>query len=102
MPSDKTFGPETVTRVADLARLQLTPEETNRFAAQLASVLAYIEKLNELDTTQVEPLTHPLELDTPLRPDVARPSPGAAAMLESAPEHLYDSFKVPQVMGGGH
>lgn len=96
------FGEETVRKAAELARLDLSDEEIRRFAGQLSSIVQYVHKLNELDTTNVEPMSHALDLETPMRDDVARPSPGAPKMLATAPEELYESFKVPQVLGGGH
>ena len=93
--------PDTVRTIADLARLQLTDDELERFTAQLGDVLGYVEQLNALETTGVEPLTHPLELTTALREDVARPSPGAEIMTGCAHEAMHESFKVPQVIGGG-
>lgn len=96
------FGPDTLRKVADLARLQLTDAEVQKYTEQVGQILGYIEKLNTVDTSKTEPMTHPLALETPLRPDEARPSPGAEAMLACAPESLYESYKVPQVMGGGH
>ncbi|MBI3543591.1 MAG: Asp-tRNA(Asn)/Glu-tRNA(Gln) amidotransferase subunit GatC [Deltaproteobacteria bacterium] len=95
------FGSDDVRKVAQLARLKLTDEEVGKFAHQLESVLGYVAKLSQLSTDGVEPLTHPLELATPLRPDDARPSPGAETMVSSAAEHLYENYKVPQVLGGG-
>jgi aspartyl-tRNA(Asn)/glutamyl-tRNA(Gln) amidotransferase subunit C len=97
----KKLEPETIHKVADLARLHLSDDEVVKFSSQMEQVLNYIEKLNGLETSSVEPMTHPLELTTALRPDETRPSLGAEALLASAPEHLYDSFKVPQVMSGG-
>jgi aspartyl-tRNA(Asn)/glutamyl-tRNA(Gln) amidotransferase subunit C len=94
------FGAETVKQVADLARLRLSESEVARFSGQLADVLSYVEKLGEVDTKGVEPLTHALDLQPATRPDEQRPSPGAETMLGAAPEHLHDGFKVPQVMGG--
>jgi len=94
------FSEETVKKVADLARLQLSAEEVTKFTHQVGEILKYIEKLNTLDTTNVEPLSHALDLTSSLRSDEARPSPGADAMTESAPESLYENYKVPQVMGG--
>lgn len=92
------FTEDTVRKVAELARLQLTPEETARFATQLGKVLEYIEKLNALDTSKVEPLTHALDITQPMRADASRPGPGTEAMMEGAPEHAYESYKVPQVL----
>ena len=97
------FDSQTVQKIADLARVQLSNDEVTKFASQLEGVLEYINKLNELNTSGVEPLTHALDLDTPTRAaDEVRASPGANQMLASAPEHLHDSFKVPQVLGGGN
>lgn len=93
---------DTVRRIAELARLQLSAAEIEKFTPQLSEILAYIEKLNAVDTSEIEPLIHPVDIDSPLRPDESRPSPGADAMLACAPEQLFDSFKVPQVMSGGH
>lgn len=92
---------DTVRRVAELARLQLTADEVAKFTAQLGSVLGYIEKLNAVDTKTVEPMTHALDLPPALRPDEVTTSPGVEKMLGSAPETLHDQFKVPQVIGGG-
>lgn len=94
---------DTVKKVAELARMQLTQDEVVKFSEQLGKVLGYIEKLNELNTENVAPLTHALELETPVRAaDEARPAPGTDVMLASAPEKLHDGFKVPQVLGGGN
>ena len=96
------FSEDIVRKVAELARLKLTDAEVTKFTAQLGNVLGYIEKLKTLDTLNVEPLTHALDLVTPTRPDEMIASPGAEVILSVAPEHLYESFKVPQVIGGGH
>lgn len=98
--SKMQFTEDDVRKVAALARLELTSEEVTRFAGQLGNILGYIQKLGELDTKNVEPMTTPHKMETPLREDVAQKSPGAEAMLACAPEHLYDNYKVPQVLGG--
>lgn len=99
------FDAETVKKVAHLARLDLTAEETNRYADQLSKILGYIDQLNAYDTKNVEPLAQVQEYATPLREDVVKPGPGAEAMLACAPESVFENFKVPQVMaskdGGG-
>ncbi|MBI3557040.1 MAG: Asp-tRNA(Asn)/Glu-tRNA(Gln) amidotransferase subunit GatC [Deltaproteobacteria bacterium] len=93
------FGADTVRKVAELARLQLTEAEVTKFTEQVGHILAYVEKLDALDTAQVAPLLSPLEVVPPLRADDLRPSPGAEVMVSLAKEHLYESYKVPQVMG---
>ncbi len=60
-----------VERVAALARLSLSDEEAERFAAELDSFLGYIETLRELDTSEIEPTSHPIPLPTPMREDLA-------------------------------
>lgn len=92
------FSSETVMKVAHLARLELTAEETAKFSSQLTKILDYVEKLNSLDTSKVEPMTQVHDVETPLREDETRPSPGAAAILDSAPEQVFDNYKVPQVI----
>jgi aspartyl-tRNA(Asn)/glutamyl-tRNA(Gln) amidotransferase subunit C len=92
--------------VAHLARLELTDEEVRLFTAQLGQVISYVELLQEVKLgsgdSQVEPLTHPLELKTPLREDVVRPSPvdanGIPKSLSPAPDVLDGGFKVPPIV----
>lgn len=94
---------EKLTRqVAQLARLELTDAEVTTFTSQLGNILGYIQKLQQADVAGIEPLVHPLELTTPLRDDVVRPSPvdaeGKPKVLQSAPDVLHDGFKVPRVL----
>lgn len=96
------IGESLTRRIAELARLELTDAEVRTFTPQLESILGYIEKLQQADVAGVEPMTHPLDLTTPLREDVVRPSPvdaeGKPRVLESAPDVLHDGFKVPPVL----
>jgi aspartyl-tRNA(Asn)/glutamyl-tRNA(Gln) amidotransferase subunit C len=96
-----TLAPEEVERIAHLARLSLTTEERDLFARQLTAVLQYAEQLREVDTTGVEPTSHPLALSTPLRADDGRPSLPRDEALEGAPDADRDAglFKVPRVLG---
>jgi aspartyl-tRNA(Asn)/glutamyl-tRNA(Gln) amidotransferase subunit C len=95
---------EALTRkVAELARLELSNAEVKTFTAQLSDILAYVDQLSEANVQGVEPLTSPLALESPLRPDRVRPSPvdektGKSKMLKAAPEVVYDGFKVPPVL----
>ena len=88
--------------IARLARLELTADEVKVFTPQLGEVLKYVAQLQSLDVTGVEPMTHPLELSTPLRDDVVRPSlldaDGEPKVLSSAPETLHGGYKVPPVL----
>lgn len=87
-----------VQHVAKLARLKLSPGQAQLFAEQLGSILEYVEKLNELDTTDVEPTAHAAPITNVLREDRARPAPGVEVILENAPERDGSFFKVPKVL----
>ena len=98
---------EQVTRgVAELARLQLSDQEVTTFTHQLGEILVYVNLLQEVDVSSVEPLTNPLlaavDLVTPLREDRVIPSlmdeAGHPKVLESAPDVLDDGFKVPPIL----
>lgn len=84
--------------VAHLARLELTAEEETQFAAQLAHVLGYVEKLKELDVTGVEPTAHAVPLLNVTRPDAARPSLPTAEALRNAPAAAGGLFVVPKIV----
>lgn len=87
--------------VAELAHLELSDEEVKKFLPQLDSILEYIQKLNELDTTRVEPMaqvTTPASENPALRSDSPRPTFEQAETLANAPEHAAGCFKVPQVI----
>jgi aspartyl-tRNA(Asn)/glutamyl-tRNA(Gln) amidotransferase subunit C len=93
---------EDVERVAELAHLQLTPDETGAMLHDLNAILDYVEELNALDTTGVAPLAQVTELmDTAgggLRGDVAQASLDRATVLAQAPETNGVFFKVPKVI----
>ena len=95
---------ENLTRnVAHLARLELTDDEVSLFTAQLGQVIGYVDLLQEVRLgSDVEPLTHPLALETPMRDDVVRPSPvdseGQPKSLSPAPDVLDGGFKVPPIV----
>ncbi len=90
-----------VRHVAHLARLTLTDEERTRYAAQLSTVLAYVRRLNELDTDDVEPLAHPLDMTDVSREDTRGISWDPQRALRNAPEHKDGFFKVPKVLDQG-
>jgi len=84
--------------VAHLARLELSEEGIERMSEQLSRVLDYIEKLNELDTSGVEPMCHPGELSSVFRDDVPSGSLDAEAALRNAPATAKGFFRVPRVI----
>lgn len=87
-----------VEHVAALARLELDEAEKARFTDQLNAVLAYVEKLNELDTEGVEPTTHVLKPVNVLREDEVRPSWPVERVLMNAPDEEDGQFRVPAVL----
>ena len=86
--------------IAELAKLKFKDEELEKFTEQLNEILAYVEKLNELDTTNVEPLSHPVEGSNVFREDVVKPSLDREEALRNAPDRSELFFKVPKVIGG--
>ncbi len=87
-----------VREVAHLARLQLSDEEVQKFAAQLNQTLDYIAKLNELDVSQVEPTAHAIPLVNVTRPDEIRPSLSNDDALRNAPAKANGLFLVPKII----
>jgi aspartyl-tRNA(Asn)/glutamyl-tRNA(Gln) amidotransferase subunit C len=90
--------PEEVRRVALLARLQLTVEEENRLTGQLDKILQYVEQLNQLDTSQIEPFTHAVQIVNALRDDEITNDPRPADLLANAPQKDQAFFKVPKII----
>jgi len=84
--------------VAHLARIALTPEEEQKLGAQLGNILGYIEKLNELDVTHVEPTAHAVPLINVTRPDELRPSLSSEEALANAPAKANGLFLVPKIV----
>ena len=84
--------------VAKLSRLKLDPAERERLSHQLKDILSYVEKLNELDTTGVDPTQHVLPIQNVTRPDVVRPSLDTAEILKHAPMARENFFIVPQII----
>ena len=87
-----------VQKVADLARLKLDEEEMDEMTSQLNDILDYFEKLQELDTEDVEPLSHVLPLKNISREDKVEPSLTQEEALKNAPEKGRGHFKVPRVI----
>ncbi len=89
---------EQVRKVAKLSRLDLSDAEVEEFTGQLSAILGYVEKMNELDTENVEPLAHCLAVHNVFREDVARESLGTEKALANAPEHDGEFFRVPKIL----
>jgi len=89
---------EQVEHIARLARLQFSDAEKEMLSEELSQILQYMEKLNELDTEGVEPLSHPTELVNIMRPDKVQPSFTPEEALKNAPSKQDGFFKVPKVI----
>lgn len=90
-----------VAYVADLAHLDLTPEERVRFLRDLNSILEYVDRLNELDTSQVQPMTQASQEEIALRDDILeglRKSLPHELALANAPDSDGVFFRVPKVI----
>jgi aspartyl-tRNA(Asn)/glutamyl-tRNA(Gln) amidotransferase subunit C len=90
---------EDVEKVALLGRLRLTPEELNTMTAQLGAIVGYVDQLAELNTDDVEPMAHAVELTNVFRADEERPSLPVAEALANAPHHDGQFYLVPAVLG---
>jgi len=90
--------PEEVLHVAELARLSLAPAEVSIFTRQLNDILAYVEKLQELDTTGVAPLAHVIPVFNAFREDEVKEGLSLEEALANAPAREAGNFLVPRVI----
>jgi len=87
-----------VEHVARLARLELSEQEKDKLTDQLSNILTYVEKLNELDTTGVEPTAHVLDINNVMRDDLPGESLTQERALANAPEKAAGHYKVPKII----
>lgn len=87
-----------IEHVAGLARLNLTEEEKQKMTRELADIISFADKLNELDTQGVEPTAHVLPMANVFRRDVVRPSYDREELLANAPVVEDGCIKVPKVV----
>ena len=87
-----------VRKVAKLSRLDLTESEVQEFTSQLGAILEYVEKMNGLDTENVEPLAHCLPVSNVFREDHVKESIGTEKALANAPDRDGPFFKVPKIL----
>ena len=88
---------EDTQHVAKLARLELSEEEKENYTKQLSSILSYVEKLNEVDTTGIEPMAHSVKISNVMREDVVVQDFTRDEMLKNAPCEEDGFFKVPKI-----
>src|SRR5262245_43638002 len=89
---------EEVREIAALARLALREDEVDRMTQDLDAILGYVETLRSLDTASVEPMTHAVPFDCPLRADAPAPALPADEALRNAPRREATFFQVPRIV----
>ena len=87
-----------VQRVALLAQLRLMPEELEQFTHQLQNILQYMEKLSELDTSEIKPFTHAVDVSNIFREDIVSNTSNTEAILANAPAKSKTFFRVPKII----
>ena len=93
------IGRDEARHIARLANLDFTDEEYARFTRQLNAILEHVAQLERLDTSTIEPTSHPVGVAQVLRPDRARPTLTQEEALANAPDSADGHFKVPRVIG---
>lgn len=92
------ISPEKAMRIAALARLEISPEQAVTLGAQMDDILGYMDKLNELDTSRVEPMYTPVDQAGSPRPDEVRTEFPRSEILGNAPETDGQYFIVPRIV----
>lgn len=87
-----------VRHVAHLARLEISDEEAARMQKELEKMLSFAEQLNELDTENVEPTSHVLDIKNVFREDIAKKGLPQEEVLKNAPDHQDGQIKVPSIL----
>jgi aspartyl-tRNA(Asn)/glutamyl-tRNA(Gln) amidotransferase subunit C len=93
-----SLSPDQVRWVAHLARLELSPTESDRVARDLSAILDYVDLLKQVNTDGVEPLAHPLTVHNVFRADEPQGSLPVDEALANAPDRRGDFFGVPSVL----
>lgn len=88
-----------VKHVANLARLAITEDDAEKFTKQLDAIITFAEQLNELDTENVEPTSHVLDIKNVLREDIPQKGLPQEEVLKNAPDEKDGQFKVPSILG---
>lgn len=93
-----TVKKEDVINIAKLSKLRLSENEIEEFTEDMNQILDYVKKLEKIDTSKVEPLSHPLEGVNVFREDKLQKSIDREAALKNAPDKTEEFFKVPKVI----
>ena len=91
------IGADEVKHVAKLARLELTDSEVEKYSKQLGDILKYVEQMNEVDTTGIEPMPHPIPIYNVMRDDVVSYEQTKEELMKNAPYEEDGFFRVPKI-----
>ncbi|MBQ9244924.1 Asp-tRNA(Asn)/Glu-tRNA(Gln) amidotransferase subunit GatC [bacterium] len=86
-----------VKHVAKLARLELTDDEINKYSKQLGDILKYVEQMNEIDTTGIEPMPHAIPVYNVMREDIVKYEQTKQELMANAPYEEDGFFRVPKI-----
>jgi aspartyl-tRNA(Asn)/glutamyl-tRNA(Gln) amidotransferase subunit C len=89
---------EVIEHVANLARLNLSEQEKEKLTSEMANIVAYVDKLNELDTSDIQPTAHIIPVKNVFREDKTQEPYDREKILANAPSHEDGCFKVPKVV----
>ncbi len=89
---------KTIEHIAKLARLNVTDEEAQEYSGQLSKALGFFEQISKVDTTGIEPLVSPTEMEAYWREDIAKTEFTPEEMTANAPDKAGNLFKVPPVV----
>lgn len=89
---------EDVRHIASLSRLSLSDKEIETFSGQLSSIIEYVEQLNSLDTTNIEPTSHVIPLNNVMRDDIPAASLPVEDALRNAPDSTEKFYRVPKII----
>lgn len=89
---------ELVEYVANLSRIKLDDEKTEKMISELGAIVDYMDVLNQLDTENVEPLSHVFSITNVMRDDVTAQSYDREELLKNAPDHTDETFVVPKTV----
>lgn len=87
-----------VEHIARLARLELSDSEKEEYTGQLNEILSFVAKLNQLDTTGIEPTSHAIPVRNVFREDAIKPTLAPELVLANAPDRIDNYFKVPKIL----
>ena len=87
-----------VKKIAKLSRLKITDEEAEKFSSQLTDILKYAEKINEINTDNIPPTSHSIDIKNALRADTVKPSYSRESIMRNAPEPENGFYKVPKII----